>query len=730
MAEILTESFCERCGSRYTFEATSGRRPGLGPIRTLSRGVKNFVANDDASFSDAMAAAREDDARKASLQQLDAFHKTFNFCLTCRQYTCRNCWNGPAGECLSCAPDLSREVLPAPFPDLALVGRGVDAVEEPVASPANVAASAWPTTDVRIVAPEPPDAGDLVPTPAIDDEAALPELTALDATSADSSGVELTSAELAAIEGALSRQINRFDARAAAAAAPHQEPAFVEPEPVSVAAVGGVAEIADAAIKPAQVAEVEAAAEVAEGAEVEAAAAGLPPPVALNEIAQPAVAPTPDVAESAGKPEPLAEGRAQTRSFFQRFRSRASRPTAKPATGSPAVVAAVAPSFEKPAGPAIGGEPVEAALAAPAPGAIAVEPATEVVATAAEPAPTPEAVAAEIAMPTAPEPTALEPVEIEIAAAAPEPALADQEIVTEPVPTEPELAAAAAAEPEPEPVEVATPTAPEPAPQSVEIEIAAAAPEPALADQEIVAEPAPTEPEVGAAAAAEPAPEPVEAEVAAAEPAPEPVEAEVAPAEPAPEPVEAEVAAAEPAPEPVEPVEFEIAAAAAEPALADQGVDAEPVAVDAELAAAAAAEPAPEPVQAEAEVAAATPPTEPAPAPALAPPPTDVAEQPTWRMVAPDGTAPGETEPATPIWATPASVTRRPTDAMPTASWASRVATARPVESPVWAASSRDILAAAPTGAAAPVGIHSCVSCGLSLSANARFCRRCGTRQG
>jgi hypothetical protein len=67
---------------------------------------------------------------------------------------------------------------------------------------------------------------------------------------------------------------------------------------------------------------------------------------------------------------------------------------------------------------------------------------------------------------------------------------------------------------------------------------------------------------------------------------------------------------------------------------------------------------------------------------------------------------------------------------MPSASWAARVATARPFESPVWAASSRDVLGAEPPGAAGPVGIQSCVSCGLSLSANARFCRRCGTRQG
>jgi ribosomal protein L40E len=27
-------------------------------------------------------------------------------------------------------------------------------------------------------------------------------------------------------------------------------------------------------------------------------------------------------------------------------------------------------------------------------------------------------------------------------------------------------------------------------------------------------------------------------------------------------------------------------------------------------------------------------------------------------------------------------------------------------------------------------GVQSCVSCGLPLSATARFCRRCGSRQG
>ena len=41
-----------------------------------------------------------------------------------------------------------------------------------------------------------------------------------------------------------------------------------------------------------------------------------------------------------------------------------------------------------------------------------------------------------------------------------------------------------------------------------------------------------------------------------------------------------------------------------------------------------------------------------------------------------------------------------------------------------WEASAREV-----AGAAGQVGVQSCGQCGLSLSANARFCRRCGTRQ-
>ena len=41
-----------------------------------------------------------------------------------------------------------------------------------------------------------------------------------------------------------------------------------------------------------------------------------------------------------------------------------------------------------------------------------------------------------------------------------------------------------------------------------------------------------------------------------------------------------------------------------------------------------------------------------------------------------------------------------------------------------WDASAREV-----AGAMSAIGVQSCAQCGLSLSASARFCRRCGTRQ-
>jgi hypothetical protein len=166
MPEILTESFCERCGTRYTFESATPRGPRLKGLKVMSRGLKNFVLSDDTSMDEAMAAARNETDREQTAQQLDAFHKTFNFCMSCRQYTCGNCWNEADGRCLSCAPHLGHEVLQAPFGSVGAGGAitltdseaiglhdrngheaGAPAPAEPMAWP-EPEPMAWPTSDL------------------------------------------------------------------------------------------------------------------------------------------------------------------------------------------------------------------------------------------------------------------------------------------------------------------------------------------------------------------------------------------------------------------------------------------------------------------------------------------------------------------------------------------------------------------------------------------------------
>ena len=140
MSEILTESFCERCGTRYTFESA---RPKirLKGVKVLSRGLKNFVLSDDTTMDEAMAAARSETDRESTAHQLDAFHKTFNFCMSCRQYTCPNCWNEVEARCQSCAPlpeleIAAPEVIPPEFPGLVSLA-GAATVAEPAANGAN-----------------------------------------------------------------------------------------------------------------------------------------------------------------------------------------------------------------------------------------------------------------------------------------------------------------------------------------------------------------------------------------------------------------------------------------------------------------------------------------------------------------------------------------------------------------------------------------------------------------
>ena len=199
MAEVLTESFCERCGTRYTFESAQPRVKRLKGVKVLSRGLKNFVLSDDSSLDEAMAAARSDTDREITSQQLDAFHQTFNFCMTCRQYTCANCWNEAQGACLTCEPHLGQEILPAPFPDLDPKGGLVplDAVDaangngnghDHATSNGNGVAAgamglgAWPASDLATPEAETSSLDVIDDVEPIDAAARLAALTAIDPT--------------------------------------------------------------------------------------------------------------------------------------------------------------------------------------------------------------------------------------------------------------------------------------------------------------------------------------------------------------------------------------------------------------------------------------------------------------------------------------------------------------------------------------------------------------------
>jgi hypothetical protein len=182
MTEILTESFCERCGTRYTFESAAPRGARLKGIKTMSRGLRNFVMSDDTSMDEAMAAARNETDREQTAQQLDAFHKTFNFCMSCRQYTCSNCWNEPEGRCLSCAPNLGTDILQAPFPNLGAGGAMTLTDAEAVGlkdrnghdESTALEPMAWPTSDLMQEAERaadiPPLAADVAPLAADEPE--------------------------------------------------------------------------------------------------------------------------------------------------------------------------------------------------------------------------------------------------------------------------------------------------------------------------------------------------------------------------------------------------------------------------------------------------------------------------------------------------------------------------------------------------------------------------------
>ena len=102
----LTDSYCERCGTRHVFSSSGSKGLSLKGARVLAKGLKNFVLNDGQSMSDSITTARLEDESGDSSRMTEAFHKAFNFCMICRQYACGNCWNARVGACFSCAPQV------------------------------------------------------------------------------------------------------------------------------------------------------------------------------------------------------------------------------------------------------------------------------------------------------------------------------------------------------------------------------------------------------------------------------------------------------------------------------------------------------------------------------------------------------------------------------------------------------------------------------------------------
>jgi hypothetical protein len=143
MTQAISESFCERCGTRYEFKAPT-RLNAIRKTRGLVTGLRNYIMSQDA-LGDALDDGMRTEEEALAAHQLDAFHESFNFCIDCRQYTCVSCWNDDAGRCRSCAPiagadDLLQRLEAATALDAAQAALEGATVE--------LGPEAWPSSDL------------------------------------------------------------------------------------------------------------------------------------------------------------------------------------------------------------------------------------------------------------------------------------------------------------------------------------------------------------------------------------------------------------------------------------------------------------------------------------------------------------------------------------------------------------------------------------------------------
>ena len=169
MTQAITESFCERCGTRYEFKAPT-RLNAMRKTRGLVSGLRNYIMSQDA-LGDSIDDGIRTEEEALAAHQLDAFHQSFNFCIDSRQYTCISCWNDDAGRCRSCAPiagadDLLQQLEAATAQDAAQAAALAEATVE-------LGAESWPSSD--LVMAEANDNGAAWPDELLEPVAGIPD---------------------------------------------------------------------------------------------------------------------------------------------------------------------------------------------------------------------------------------------------------------------------------------------------------------------------------------------------------------------------------------------------------------------------------------------------------------------------------------------------------------------------------------------------------------------------
>jgi hypothetical protein len=105
------EFFCERCSETWRTEFVPFRSGQATGWLQKASGVFGGLLGGAADAVDGLARSgfgkARDEAFQAAIEQ--ATHH-FHRCARCYQYVCDVCWNGDAGLCLNCAPDVQTEV--------------------------------------------------------------------------------------------------------------------------------------------------------------------------------------------------------------------------------------------------------------------------------------------------------------------------------------------------------------------------------------------------------------------------------------------------------------------------------------------------------------------------------------------------------------------------------------------------------------------------------------------